>query len=140
MFNCFVYKENKFLSINKYIWHLKMYHNLESQSFFSCKQQDYFRDFQGLEKFIQHLNRYHIIDNISTSLNDNIDTTFTDNSLVNKSDSFKFGQDVTYGNPLKHEEEINKMFKDIVSSNVLNCIANLYSKPNVTNALVQDRI
>lgn len=59
MYNCFLCTENKLISINQFIWHLKVYHNLGPQSLYTCKQENCYRDFLGLHKLRQHFNRTH---------------------------------------------------------------------------------
>lgn len=46
-------------SINKIILHLKVYHNLNSHSIYTCNQGGCVRDFQGSEKFRKHLMVVH---------------------------------------------------------------------------------
>lgn len=133
MFNCFLCTENKFTSTNQYIWHLKVYHNLDSQSLYTCKQDNCFRDFLGLHKFRQHLNRTHANkSNSITQLNVEID-----GPLENDSGSTAFDPNITNENSFE-KNIINCTFKDIVTNNVSSFIAKLYSKPNVTDTLLQE--
>jgi len=50
------------------IWHLKVFDDLGSQSMFTCKQPNCFRDFLGLEKFRQHLKKNHMLDSSNKNI------------------------------------------------------------------------
>lgn len=50
----------KLRSISQLIYHLKILHNLDKDSYYCCKQPFCYRDFRGLHKFRQHLNRSHV--------------------------------------------------------------------------------
>lgn len=50
----------KLKNIPQLIYHLKIIHNLDKNSYYCCKQPLCHRYFRGLHKFRQHLNRNHV--------------------------------------------------------------------------------
>jgi len=119
---------------------------------YKCNQQGSIRDFDGSEKFRQHLKRVHSIPDVihQFSFNDNCQTSdipiFDDTTPVlnfseevvnttNTSDSSIHFDDVIGINKINY---FYKSFEDIVKNCALQFITNLYTKPNVTESLMQE--
>lgn len=119
-----------------------MFHYLGPQSLYTCKQQHCFRDFLELDKFRKHLTKYHITDDIDTALNIEHKSPTKSNYFLPDSDVI-INEIVNESNFISgdlNEDNIDKDFKNVVTSSILSFIANLYSKPNVTAILLQDII
>jgi len=155
-------------SIALIIWHLKIFHNLNKHSIFQCKQSSCSRELIGLKKFRQHLHRHHsVTDQVNdqnlyslesdthltttvsipysgltnlklSSTNQNCSTQinyeiFEESIMLNElvedvSPSYNFG-----------DEQINS-YNIKIKKSILNFIAKLLMKPNVTSLLLQDII
>ncbi|CAI6349371.1 unnamed protein product [Macrosiphum euphorbiae] len=141
MFNCFICTENTFSTINLYIWHLKVFHDLGSQSMFTCKQPICFRDLLGLEKFRQHLKRNHMLDTLNNHSNEYIDEIFTDQLNTNVFDQHKVKSTISDSEDTFNQNSKNGTnFKDVVTNIILKFISNLYLIPNLTSLLIQNII
>lgn len=143
MFNCFICTENSFSTINLYIWHLKVFHDLGPQSMFTCKQPNCFRDLLGLEKFRQHLKRNHRLDTLNNHSNENIDEIVTDQLNTNVFDQHKVKSIITDTEETFNQNVNSKdgtTFKDVVTRIILKFISKLYLKPNLTSLLIQNII
>ncbi|KAF0723633.1 Uncharacterized protein FWK35_00027468, partial [Aphis craccivora] len=128
-------------SINQLILHLKVYHNFNVNSIYTCNQGECVRDFQGSEKFRKHLMVVHF-QNTETI---NLDTPLLEftNNLNNKS-SFEHES-----NHICSETNITSSatnttssasYNDIIINCVLEFITSLYTKPTVTEILIQQII
>jgi len=116
---------------------------------YKCNQQGCISDFDGSEKFRQHLKRVHSIPDVTHqfSFNENCqtldisisnDTTPVLNlseEVVNTSDGSIHFEDVIGINKINY---FYKSFEDIVKNCALQFITNLYTKPNITESLMQE--
>lgn len=164
MYNCFLCLK-KYNSISTLIWHMKIYHNLGTQSFYMCKQQSCCRDFRGLKTFRQHLNRSHPLVKLnSDNTSDNIDSGAIDNvtkpssfafSLFNLSeitstsdphaDTYEILEDIHVVDELIKTKNTDSSllltqvsYKNIVKKCAINFISKLMMKPSVTSLLLQE--
>lgn len=158
----------KHKTVSQLIYHLKILHNLDKESYYFCKQPSCFRDFRGLHKFRQHLNRNHINDYYNntndiypcTNLELNGEKTINvhkntcdlmNNSIVNndiiQENSYELSEHSILLNELissdiNHDTQVVNLppYKEKVERIVLCFIAKLISKSNITGSLLQEII
>lgn len=160
---CFLCNK-KLKTIHQLIYHLKIIHNLDKNSYYCCKQTFCHRNFRGLHKFRQHLNRNHVY-NQENDRNDIISSLAPfEDTIINESiniNPLKFDPLVNYNDNTDYElseqtillnelvssdvshdtENINlPPFKKKVEKVILSFIANLMTKSNVSGSLLQEII
>lgn len=154
-------------SIAQIIWHLKTFHNLNKHSIFQCKQSSCCRELIGMKKFRQHLLRHHsvtdqindqVINSLETDSHLKINLNIPHNSIpnLNVSSSNQHSSTSTNYEILEESILLNELinvpstynfvyeqvneYKTKIEKCVLQFIAKLSMKPNVTSSLLQDII
>lgn len=137
MFICFICS-SILSSINQLLIHLKIYHNLGTQSVYKCNQRGCIRVFQGSEKFRQHLNRVHpipcLIHQDNSNSNETIPVFNLSEEVIDTNDGSRYFENIVDTNKIVN----NKPYEDVVRNSALKFITNLYAKPNVTESLMQE--
>lgn len=117
-------------SINKLILHLKVYHNFNSHS---IDQGGCVRDFQVSEEFRKHLMVVHS-QNVETI---NLDTPVL--QLTNDLNKSSFGQESNHICSAPYKTS-STSYNNIINNCILEFITSLYTKPTVTEILIQQII